>query len=348
MNINERLSIKDSDKVKVVSSDNYNFIFDKTNGLFCRWGKDFKDDPLYSPSNEILDIEVTTSCKYCCPWCYKSNNPVGKNMSFDTFKLIFDKINKSKILTQIAFGVDAHCKSNPDIWKMMEYSRENGVIPNLTIAEADDEVATNIAKYCGVVCVSEYNDHNICYDTCRRLMDKGMTVNIHKMLCRENFIETVNLIDNIVRDDRLKGLNAVTFLSLKQKGRGKYFNRLEDYKFIRIIKQCLENKINFGFDSCTASKFIKTAKLLNIYDNVKNYIEPCESTLFSAYINVDGIFYPCSFCEGVNEWKEGISVIDCDDFIKDVWNNERTIQFRNNLIGLVDCNNCRCCPYWNI
>jgi len=47
--------------------------------------------------------------------------------------------------------------------------------------------------------------------------------------------------------------------------------------------------------------------------------EPCESTLFSGYISVDAMFYPCSFAEGVGEWCEGIDVINSNDFVKDVW-----------------------------
>lgn len=333
---------------KIARSENYNFIFNKNNGQFARWGRSYDDDPKYAPTPEILDLEITTSCKYVCPWCYKSNNPNGKYMTFETFKIIFDKIYKNKVLTQIAFGVDAHCKTNPDVWKIMDYTKQHGVIPNVTVAELDDETADNIAKYCGACSVSEYDNVDICYNTVKKLTDRGMTqVNIHKMLCKERFIQSINLIDSVTRDERLKKLNAVVFLSLKQKGRGVNFNRIEDMQFLALIKHALENKINFGFDSCTAPKFLKTAKILNIYDKVKDFVEPCESSLFSSYINVEGKFFPCSFSEGEGDWIDGIDVVNCDDFVKDVWNNEKTIAFRNSLIT-EHCGTCRQCPLYNI
>ena len=339
----------ENDDQKLVRSDTYNYSFDKKSGKFARWGKSYNDDPEYAPAPEILDCEITTSCKYCCPWCYKSNNPNGKYMTFETFKKVFDNIYKTRTLTQIAFGVDAHCKTNPDVWKIMEYTRNNGVIPNVTVAELDDETADKIAYYCGACSVSEYDNVDICYDTVKKLTDRGMTqVNIHKMLCREKFIQSINLIDNIKKDKRLENLNAVVFLSLKQKGRGVSFNRIEDIQFIALIKHALESKINFGFDSCTAPKFLKTAKILNIYDKVKDFVEPCESSLFSSYVNVDGKFYPCSFSEGDGDWVEGIDVVNCNDFIQDVWNNEKTKQFRNKLISNKNCDGCRFCQIYNI
>jgi len=39
------------------------------------------------------------------------------NMSFDTFKILLDKLPKT--LGQIAFGCDATTESNPDVWKII-------------------------------------------------------------------------------------------------------------------------------------------------------------------------------------------------------------------------------------
>ena len=346
---NNMMKIFENNDIKIVRSNDYNYNFNKNNGYFERWGKDLNDDPNYAPAPEILDLEITTSCKYCCPWCYKSNNVNGKNLSFENFKIIFDKINKDKFLTQIAFGVDAYCKSNKDIWKMMDYCRNNGVIPNVTVAELDDETADMISKYCGACAVSQYDNKDICYNTVKKLTDRGMTqINIHKMLCSEKYNQVLELIDDIKYDNRLSKLNALVFLSLKQKGRGIFFNKLTLEQFTNIIQKSFESKINFGFDSCTASKFLKVAKLLGMYDKVHVFTEPCESSLFSSYINVEGKFFPCSFSENEDNWKEGLDVLNCNDFIKDIWMNEKTIEFRNKLLKNLDCNKCRCCPLYDI
>ena len=92
--------------LKKVRSDNYNYDFDTDNGFFARWGATPKDDPCIAPAPEILDIEVSTICHGIgtpCKFCYKSNTGVGENMTFNTFKKIFD--NMPSHLTQIAFGI---------------------------------------------------------------------------------------------------------------------------------------------------------------------------------------------------------------------------------------------------
>lgn len=348
------MKILESNTKKIVMSKDYNYIFNKNNGVFVRWGNDKKDDPLYAPSNEILDLEVTDICTgingKVCPFCYKSNLPTNKhNMSFEDFKIIFDKVSKKHLLTQIAFGVDSHCTSNPDIWKMMEYSKQHGVIPNVTVAQIDDEVAEKISNHCGACAVSVYENKEVAYDSVKKLTDRGMTqVNIHKMICNEFYEQSLELIDDVKNDRRLEKLNAVVFLSLKQKGRGVGFHPLDNEKFLKLIKKSFENKIGFGFDSCTAPKFLKAAQVLGFYDKVKDFSEPCESSLFSAYINVKGEFYPCSFSENTEGWETGLDVLHCEDFVKDIWNNEKTIQFRNKLLKNTDCNHCRMCPIYKI
>jgi len=74
--------IVDSSSHKIVVSPAYNYVFDKANGNFARWGSTQDEDPDYSPiGGEILDIEVTTSCSgvngKLCPFC----SPAGTNIN---------------------------------------------------------------------------------------------------------------------------------------------------------------------------------------------------------------------------------------------------------------------------
>lgn len=88
---------------KIVKSKDYNYMFRKSDGFFARWGRKKEDDPSFSPFGpEIMDIEITTKCRGIsalgpCKFCYKSNTANGINMSFDTFKVILDKITEQKI-----------------------------------------------------------------------------------------------------------------------------------------------------------------------------------------------------------------------------------------------------------
>jgi len=63
--------------------------------------------------------------------------------------------------------------------------------------------------------------------------------------------------------------------------------------------------------------------------------ESCESTLFSLYINVNGKCFPCSFLEDEEDYN-GIDVVECDDFLKDIWNHPDIALFRENLLNTVN------------
>ena len=337
--------------LKILYSPNYNYIFNKKNGMFARWGNTKEDDPTTAPANEILDIEVTNICKgpgpgnIPCPFCYKSNLPTNtKNMSFETFKIIIDKMKEHNVINQLAFGLDAQCESNPDIWAMAEYARSVGIIPNVTVADISDDVADKLVNVMGAVAVSRYADKNYCYNSVKKLVDRGLQqTNIHALISSETIDQVKETIRDYYIDPRLKGMNAIVFLSLKQKGRGEKFNRVSDEQFKEIVDLAFELKVPVGFDSCGCGKFLNSVKDRDNYKELEMLAEPCESSLFSAYIDVDGKFFPCSFTGGTDDWHEGIDVVSCSDFVKDIWHHPRVEAFRENLIG---CG--RKCPIYSI
>lgn len=343
----------DSDNFKKFRSPLYNYEFNKNSGFFARWGTNFDNDPLYAPSPEILDLEISINgCKNNCKFCYKGNsNSEPTNMSFETFRKIVSKFPKS--LTQIAFGITG-VKTNPDFVSMLDYSKNIGIIPNFTLSgiDLDDNIAKDIVKYIGAVAVSIYeNDKNIGYDTVELFTKLGIKqTNIHLMISNETKDFVNEVVDDVINDKRLKDLNAVVFLSLKPKGRAKdNFNSISNDDFSKLIFKCFNlrknHNFNFGFDSCTAPAF---ENFVNCYckDDVKKQLimmsESCESSLFSSYINVYGEFFPCSFSENEYGWEKGIDVVNCNDFIPDVWYNERVVKFRNDLLNTCKdgCRNC--------
>ncbi len=343
----------------------YNYIMDMKTGFFVEWGESLDDDVEKAPANNILDIEVTTKCtgpgnyvfdKYgskthtesgCCAFCYKSNTPNGKNMSLDTFRKVIDKMPIT--LTQIAIGADAHLDQNPYLWDMMDYANSKGIAVNITCANIDDKTARLLSQKCKAVAVSRYQNKDWCYDSIKRLTDYDMNqVNMHFMICQESFEQAKETINDIKTDSRLKKLNAIVWLSLKTKGRGEKFHPLSQEQFNELINMCKKEGINFGCDSCSAPKVIKAYKDDPDYERVFEAVMSCESTLESAYINVDGEYFPCSFTEGEEGWEQGISVLRTKDFIENVWNHKRTKEFRKKLCKNVDENKCRNCPLFNI
>ncbi|GAF80579.1 unnamed protein product [marine sediment metagenome] len=334
---------KSNKKLKFYKSKNYNYIFNCKNGFFMRWGKNAEHNPDFSPVGpEIMDIEISTICSRTCNWCYKSNNSIGRYMNFNTFKKIFDKFPKT--LTQIAFGI-GDIDGNPDLFKIMQYCKDNSVIPNITIngERMEDVYYDKLAELCGAVAVSHYNDKT-CFEAVEQLSKRGLKqVNIHKLLCRETYKNCFDLID---KSNNVKGLNAIVFLWLKPIGAKNIFIQLDslgDYK--KLVDYAMEKNKKIGFDSCSASSFLKTVKDRDNYKTLETLVEPCESTLFSYYINVDGIGYPCSFSE--NQTK-GVDLLKIKDFMREVWYEREIKRFRKNLIGNIDNNKCRMCPIFDL
>lgn len=340
----DKAVIAENDKIKVLKSENYNFFFNKENGMFMRWGKTFEDDgdsSIMLP--EIADIEIDTACLQNCSFCYKDNKAKGDKMSLETFKKIFDKITKVQSIGQIAFGI-TDIDSNPEMFDIFDYTREHSVIPNVTIngSRMTPELFDRLAKTMGAVAVSAgsgYNKDNS-YNAVMELTNRGMTqVNIHTVIHSGNFDVVKQILVDRLNDTRLSKLSAVVILSLKPKGRAKdKYQPISQEKYTELIRFALDNKIGVGADSCGCFKFYNAIKDHDEYKKLDKYLDPCESTLTSLYINTLGIFTPCSFAEDIHE---GISILECEDFINDVWYAEKTKKFREGVIACRSCSkNC--------
>lgn len=324
---------------KILHSESINYFFNKDTGYMAVWGKTQEEDPEFSPYGPfIMDIEISTICHAGCKFCYKSNTADGKNMDLETFKKLFSKF--PKVLTQIAFGIGS-VDTNPDMIAIMQHCRENGIIPNVTVNgfRMSDEIIDQLASVVGAVAISNYGK-NSCYETVKKFTDRGLKqVNIHQLVSEETKSQIYELINDIKTDDRLSKLNAVVFLSLKQRGRGEGMTPISQEEFKKIVDLCFENDIPMGFDSCGAQKFMKSIDGRPDYDKLYQLIEPCESGIFSYYINSEGKSFPCSFTEN----GDGIDVLNCNDFIEDVWMNPLTVAWRKKLLD-----NNRFCPAYNI
>ena len=289
--------------IRTCKSDDYNWIFNTDTGKFLRWGKIHDDDPIMAPMPEILDIEISTICHQGCTFCYKSNTSIGKNMTLDAFKDIFGKFDSN--LTQIAFGIGS-VDANLYLYDILDYTRAHGVIPNLTLNgyRMKDSDYTRLAKVCGAIATSYY-DKDVCFNTVKRLTDAGLKqANIHALFSNETYDQCMELIDLVQTDERLEKLNALVFLTIKEKGDRNTFTSVNDKeKHMRFVIKLMDSGIRFGFDSCSCNNFLKTLKDVypEKYDIIAPMCESCESSLFSSYINVDGVFFPCSFSEGIVE-----------------------------------------------
>lgn len=263
-------------------------------------------------------------------------------MSVETFKAILDKMPDT--LTQVAFGADATLESNPDIWAMFEYCRAKGIVPNITVANITDETAQRLSRVAGAVAVSRYEDKNTCYDTVHHLTTAGMKqTNIHVILSVETLPMVLETIRNVKTDPRLAALNAVVFLSAKPAGRG-ILTRLAQDQFNQVMDAAFQAGISFGLDSCSANKFANYADSHN--KDFSTVLEPCESFLFSLYVNVEGRAFACSFSEDANP---GIDLLNPaltrNTFRHDVWHSAYAEDFRKALHTNAGM---RSCPLFNV
>jgi hypothetical protein len=339
--------------VKKFRSDDYNYNFRIDDGFFQRWGKTQEDDPTWSPFGpEIADIEISASgkngggCPILCPMCYKGNNNkpgIPDNMSLNTFKEIlnkFPKINDHLFICQIAFGITS-IGSHPEIFEIFQHCRDNNIVPNVTINGSDpliDEQINKLVKLCGAMAISVVSPREEnAYNLIQRIINAGgKQINIHYVIHDKSITNAYSVCNSIKTDPRLKDLNAIVFLGLKPKNRGQTFDVLSTNKYVELVEYCLENKIPFGFDSCSSPKtelaVTNSTRLTeDIKENILNCCERCESRLFSWYCNMEGVSYPCSFGE---DKEHPTDILKIDNFLEQEWNSKESIEWRKRLFGL--------------
>lgn len=332
------------EKIKILESKDYNYVFNSGNGFFARWGSSKEEDPKWSPYGpEIMDIEISEGegCPLSCPFCYKGNKKGNKatNMSFETFTKIFKTFPPT--VTQIAFGITS-IGSHPQLFDIFHHCRDNGVIPNVTINGSDpvtDEQIGKLVQVCGAMAVSVVwpNPENG-FNLIKRLTDAGAKqINIHFMISKQTIKNAYFVANAMKTDPRLEKMNAIVFLGLKPKERGQSFDVLPTEDFIGLVNYCLENEVRFGFDSCSAPRFDKAIEISSLSENMKKRLmscsERCESGLFSAYIDASGKYWHCSFGENRKD-AYGIDCTQIESFYKDVWVSPPMTEWRDRLFSL--------------
>lgn len=260
--------------------------------------------------------------------------------------------------TQIAFGI-GDVTGHDDMWLMFDYAREHGVVPNVTINgwHLTDEIADRLVKVMGAISVSRYDPKDTCYDAVRMLTDRGMKqVNIHQVVSEETYESCLEVLADRETNPRLANLNAVVFLMLKPKGRAAHgMTKIASDKYREIVEKARSQPYMVGFDSCSTPSFTHTLIGQPGAELVQMMSDHCESGLFSIYANVQGEVHPCSFTEGTRGWETGLSILDAEDFTRDIWNHPRMEAWRDRLLGsssgCTGCSlqaTCRSCPIYPV
>jgi hypothetical protein len=302
---------------------------------------------------DIVDFEVSTKSDFGCNFCYKSNKNTGTYISTEDFSKVIEKLPKS--ICQCALGIGN--VDQPNLFELMDVLIDNGIKPNITINgdKLTPEILDKLSYRCGAIAISHYSD-KLTFDTVYELATvRGMKqINIHSFLSENTYQKCLDLVEKIGTDSRLKDLNAVVFLSMKKKGNAlkNNYSTLSKEKFDYLSNLMLDRHLRFGWDSCSCQNFIRSIDDREDKDAIIECCDPCEAGIASSYISLEngGTYYPCSFCEGVEyapgDWRNGIKILECEDFLKDVWFQKKTREFTKNNIKCRS--NCISCPVFEI
>ncbi len=326
-------------------SKNYNFIGDTISGVTFRWGKTAKENPLYAPWPELVDISISNHCTKGCNFCYRNSTPNFKFMSLKNYRNILQQLNHPKWgnVFQVAIG-GGEPLEHPDFLEIINETLEYNIVPNFT---TNGENLTNglikkLKEKIGAIAISTNDLNSINSNLISKLKINNIKCNIHYVLDGQNIKQAINILAGKY-NSALKNINSIIFLTYKPLGRATkdYILKLNnDFSiFVNLIDetQCASR---IGFDAC----FVP---MLMHYTNVDiNYVDPCECAFFSVYIDENLMMSPCSFTND-SSYTYSIEKYSIEHIWSKLFRNYRDSIFNDCVSNCKNKNECRGrCPYF--
>ena len=355
--------------ISLYEDPEYHFreFFDKETGLWITGDCEDGTTPFRRSFPSLLDIGIMGHCPngkagICAKagiQCYQNApNSTRDNMKLEDFKTIIDQC-KGKTF-QVALGGAGDPNLHENFKEIVEYCRNNGIIPNYTTSGFNlTDKQVEISKQCGAVAVSQYSrleigqmpSYQILEDGSRiptemmqvfsetnpqtniaiqKFLDAGITTNIHYVLGKNTIKEAIIRLKNNLFPE---GINAIVFLLHKPVGLGQESNMLHyDDPKVKEFFELIDNEkfpFKIGFDACSVPGIINFTKNID-----SRSTETCEGSRTSAYIDAQMNMMPCSF--GNQDKSYYVSLYD--HTIKEAWESEVFNNFRNHLFKA--CPNC--------
>lgn len=308
-------TIIDGDKSKIMTSPNYNYLLNKRDGLFIRFGKTPEESPLAQlalPENlTILLNEIDGS----------GNELV---MGLDTYKVILNKIPKSVafINLDISFKYD-------HIREVIEESLRRGFLLNL-IYNSDNRGANPFDvpnDFYGIKSINiRYGSQE---ETLSRVINIFEIINIDLPLYNNTYSYIMHILKEYGKNDKITSFNFYYDDNLGFK------EKMDKLDFLKIVNYLSWNDIPFNMHSCLTKDFLEFSKVnfAERYEDFENSVPLCDTAVYSGYIDTFGKFFNFK-----DENSVGFDIVKCDDFINDIWNDESTKIFRNEIVS---CKNCK-------
>lgn len=302
-----------------------------------------RNDPTYA------QIEITNECNLKCRMCAHSNPEWRKffksgRLAFQDFKFILSHLPR---LDTILLNGVGEPLLNPDLGKMIRYSGRRGVrisfYTNATLLTPEKSRELLLTNSIDKIFISIDAGKAKTYEAIRigakfydvwfnienfinlmKLLGKDKpNINIWMLMMGENIKETPLLLKKMKKI----GLKNLNIAKLKRK----IFTPVikNNFTLMRALKDlAYKNNVNLEYR--------------NIFDRHMDHKKPkhCLDPWRMVYINVDGEVNPCCFSFMYKSARMGN--IFREDF-KKIWNNQKFLNFRKNLLaGKQDC--CQRCP----
>ena len=316
--------------MKTIKSDKYVILFNQKTGVEITSGINGNPDPIVLDCAALADVGVMGNCSNNnCEFCYQGKEQ-RPNMSLNDYKSIVNQLKP--YCNQIALGGKGDCNEHENFKEILEYTIENGIIPNYTTSGfnlTDEQV--ELSKKCGAVAVSIGNLQPYSFTAIKKLQDAKIKTNLHWVLSKKSLYDVISVLQgNDIWDGKidLSKINAIVLLSFKNQGSGKDLTNwaLTDNDVRLLLPYLRDAKTSYkvGADSCL---FCKIGKVDNFTKQEQLFTDTCEASRFSIYVSCDMKMMPCSYGD---RSRYGISLNT--NFIKDIWDNSKVFnEFRQDL-----------------
>ncbi|RCW23450.1 radical SAM/SPASM domain-containing protein [Marinilabilia salmonicolor] len=320
---------------KQFKEHNYSIFFNKSNGCFIRLEDKGYPEVFWSPdAPELLDVSITNRCTMQCEFCYRCSSPEGIDISLDDYKRIVDEASKLGVL-QIALG-GGNPNEHPDFIDILKYTHDKGIVVSYTSngLGLSKEILKATEEFCGAMAISAYAPYEILKNAILSIKEFDIKTNIHYILKKDTVSDAIEWL--VSPPGFLDYINAIVFLNYKPSIEGLDLSLNDERDILRFFDSVNNKKhpVKIGFDSCSISGVIKYIK------TNEAFIEPCEASRFSAFINESLEMFPCSFMSNSN---------NCGDLrvnsIQDIW--QGNVHFKN-MRSKIENNNCKTCSYENL
>lgn len=251
----------------------------------------------FSPVPETIDIQINNWCDYGCSYCYMNSTKKGGHADRSLLERVFSGLKTPPY--QIAFG-GGEPTAHPDFPWFLQYTREQGTVPNYTTAghliREDVIEATN--KYAGGVALTYHREKGFetfteTFNKWNSLLRSTIPINIHVLF--DNYVaESLQLIEKMCdRNFCGRSVNVVLLAYYPDVGRAS-MDRLPCKsvymdKAPRAIKRMLDKQFpSLSFSEGLLPYFL-SRNLLPTFSASR------QEGIYSCYISMEGRVSSSSF-----------------------------------------------------